>query len=155
VSFVPMMMFAILFGLSMDYEVFILSRVREEWLRTGDPRRSVVTGLASSARVVTAAAAIMVSIFASFVTGQDPIVKMFGVGLSVAVLLDATLIRMVLVPSALALMGRANWWLPKFLDRALPRIDVEGTGLTPKSPELVAPGPVHPELETEREPAKV
>jgi RND superfamily putative drug exporter len=112
VSFLPMIMFAILFGLSMDYEVFILSRVREDFVRTGDGKRSVLTGLTSSARVITAAALIMISVFASFVLGDDPIIKMFGVGLAVAVLLDATVVRCVLVPAAMHVLGRANWYLP-------------------------------------------
>jgi RND superfamily putative drug exporter len=129
VSFLPMIMFAILFGLSMDYEVFILSRVREDYVRTGDGKHSVLTGLTSSARVITAAALIMISVFASFVLGDDPIIKMFGVGLAVAVLLDATLVRMVLVPATMALLDKANWWLPRWLDRLLPNVDVEGERL--------------------------
>jgi putative drug exporter of the RND superfamily len=129
VSFLPMIMFAILFGLSMDYEVFILSRVREDYVRTGDGKRSVLTGLTSSARVITAAALIMISVFASFVLGDDPIIKMFGVGLAVAVFLDATVVRMVLVPATMALLDRANWWLPRWLDRLLPNVDVEGERL--------------------------
>jgi putative drug exporter of the RND superfamily len=129
VSFLPMIMFAILFGLSMDYEVFILSRVREDYVRTGDGKHSVLTGLTSSARVVTAAALIMISVFASFVLGEDPVIKMFGVGLAVAVLLDATVVRMVLVPATMALLDRANWWLPRWLDRLLPNVDVEGERL--------------------------
>jgi RND superfamily putative drug exporter len=129
VAFVPMMMFAILFGLSMDYEVFILSRVREEYMKTGNPHTSVVTGIASSARVITAAALIMVSVFGSFILGLDPIIKMFGLGLSVAVLLDATIVRMVFVPATMALLGERNWWLPKWLDRILPNLDIEGAHL--------------------------
>ncbi len=129
VSFLPMIMFAILFGLSMDYEVFILSRVREDYLRTGQGRHSVLTGLTSSARVITAAALIMISVFASFVLGDDPIIKMFGVGLSVAVLLDATIVRMMIVPATMVLLDKANWWLPRWLDRALPNLDVEGEHL--------------------------
>jgi putative drug exporter of the RND superfamily len=129
VSFLPMIMFAILFGLSMDYEVFILSRVREDYIRTGQGRASVLTGLTSSARVITAAALIMISVFASFVLGDDPIIKMFGVGLSVAVLLDATIVRMVLVPATMALLDSANWWMPRWLDRLLPNVDIEGERL--------------------------
>jgi RND superfamily putative drug exporter len=124
--FVPMVMFAILFGLSMDYEVFLLSRVREEFVRHGDSHRSVVTGLASTARVITCAAIIMISVFAGFVLGDNVIIKMFGVGLSVAVLLDATLVRLVLVPATMSLLGKANWWLPGWLDRILPNLDLEG-----------------------------
>jgi RND superfamily putative drug exporter len=124
--FAPLMMFAILFGLSMDYEVFLLSRVREEYVASGDSHKSVVDGLSSTARVITSAALIMMSVFASFVLGLDPIGKLFGVGLSVAVFLDATLVRMVLVPATMSLLGRANWWLPGWLDRILPHLDLEG-----------------------------
>ena len=124
--FAPLMMFAILFGLSMDYEVFLLSRVREEYVATGDSHHSVVSGLSSSARVITSAALIMVSVFGAFVLGDDVNGKMFGVGLSVAVFLDATLVRMVLVPATMSLAGRANWWLPNWLDRILPHVDLEG-----------------------------
>ncbi|MCU1427706.1 MAG: hypothetical protein JWL83_1706 [Actinomycetia bacterium] len=126
VSFIPMMMFAILFGLSMDYEVFLLSRVREEWLRTGDARASVPNGLAATARVITSAALIMICVFMSFVLVKDPTVKMFGLGLAVAVFVDATIIRMVLVPATMELLGDANWWLPRWLDRILPHLDLEG-----------------------------
>ena len=125
--FLPMLMFAILFGLSMDYEVFLLSRVREEYVRTGDSHRSVVDGLASTARVISSAALIMVSVFAAFLLAPDVEVKMFAVGLTVAVLVDATVIRMILVPATMALMGDANWWLPGWLDRRMPHIDVEGS----------------------------
>ncbi|MBX3285163.1 MAG: MMPL family transporter [Actinobacteria bacterium] len=126
--FVPMMLFAILFGLSMDYEVFILSRIRERWMDTGDPHQSVVEGLAGSARVVTAAAAIMVAVFASFMFRDQITIKLFGTGLAAAVLLDATLVRLVLVPAAMQVMGRANWWLPRWLDRILPTVDLESDG---------------------------
>jgi RND superfamily putative drug exporter len=127
--FLPMIMFAILFGLSMDYEVFLLSRVREEFVRTGDSHQSVVDGLASTARVITSAALIMVSVFAAFLLTPDVEVKMFAVGLTVAVLVDATVVRMVLVPASMALMGDANWWLPNWLDRLLPHVDVEGAAV--------------------------
>ena len=127
--FLPMIMFAILFGLSMDYEVFLLSRVREEFVRTGDSHRSVVDGLASTARVISSAALIMISVFAAFLLTPDVEVKMFAVGLTVAVLVDATIVRMVLVPSTMALMGDANWWLPGWLDRILPHVDVEGSSV--------------------------
>jgi RND superfamily putative drug exporter len=126
VSFVPMFMFAILFGLSMDYEVFLLSRVREEYLRTRDNTASVVTGIASTARVITSAALIMICVFLGFVFGADPVIKMMGLGLATAVLVDATIVRVVLVPATMALMGDANWWLPRWLDRVLPDLDVEG-----------------------------
>jgi RND superfamily putative drug exporter len=126
VAFVPMFMFAILFGLSMDYEVFLLSRVREEYLHTGDNTRSVTTGIATTARVIASAALIMIAVFFGFVLGKDPIIKMMGVGLAVAVFLDATIVRLVLVPASMRLMGHANWWLPKWLDRLLPNLDIEG-----------------------------
>jgi RND superfamily putative drug exporter len=126
ISFLPMMMFAILFGLSMDYEVFILSRVREEWLRTGDTTKSVVDGISHTARVITSAAIIMISVFGAFMLGDDAIIKMFGFGLAFAVLVDATIVRMVLVPATMELLGSANWWLPRWLDRILPKVDVEG-----------------------------
>jgi putative drug exporter of the RND superfamily len=138
VSFVPMFMFAVLFGLSMDYEVFLLSRIREEHLDGHDNRRAVVTGISSTARVITSAALIMICVFAGFVLGPQPIVKMFGVGLATAVLVDATIVRMVLVPATMRLMGEANWWLPRWLDRLLPRLDVEGTSGLP-APELREP----------------
>jgi RND superfamily putative drug exporter len=124
--FVPMMMFAIVFGLSMDYEVFLLSRVKEEFVRTGDARTSVADGLAATAHVITAAAAIMIVVFGAFLLEDDRIIKMFGVGLAVAVFLDATLVRMLLVPATMELLGARNWWLPAWLDRILPSLDVEG-----------------------------
>jgi RND superfamily putative drug exporter len=121
-----MLLFAIVFGLSMDYEVFLLSRVREEWHRTGDSRGSVADGLAATAKVITAAAAIMVLVFGSFLLDTDRAIKLLGVGLAVAVLLDATVVRMLLVPATMELLGDKNWWLPRWLDRLLPNIDVEG-----------------------------
>ncbi len=124
----PLIMFAILFGLSMDYEVFLLSRVREEYVATGDNHESVVRGLSSSARVITSAALIMISVFGAFVLADDPNGKLFGVGLAAAVLIDATLVRMLLVPATMSLLGKANWWLPGWLDRILPHLDLEGTG---------------------------
>ena len=111
-SFIPMMMFAILFGLSMDYEVFLLSRIREEYLRTGDNATAVADGLAKTARVITAAAAIMISVFLAFVLADEVFLKMMGIGLATAVFVDATLVRMVLVPATMELLGDANWWLP-------------------------------------------
>jgi RND superfamily putative drug exporter len=123
---IPLMMFTILFGLSMDYEVFLLSRIREEWRRTGDSSTSVADGLAKTARVITAAAAIMVCVFGSFVIGDSlHVLKVFGLGLAAAILIDATLVRMVLVPSVMELLGRANWWMPSWLDRAVPRLGIE------------------------------
>src|SRR5690606_36155067 len=121
VSFVPMFMFAVLFGLSMDYEVFLLSRIREEHLDGRDTTESVVRGIGSTARVITSAALIMICVFLGFVLGDQTIIKMFGVVLATAVLIDATIVRVVLVPATMKLMGRANWWLPRWLDRLLPR----------------------------------
>jgi putative drug exporter of the RND superfamily len=122
----PMLMFAILFGLSMDYEVFLLSRVREQYLKHRDPKRAVVEGVGSTARVITSAALIMIAVFGAFILAADVVTKMFGVGLALAVLLDVTLVRMVLVPAAMSLLGHKAWWLPRWLDRILPTIDLEG-----------------------------
>jgi RND superfamily putative drug exporter len=123
--FIPMMMFAILFGLSMDYEVFLISRIREEYLKDGNTSRAVADGLAKTARVITAAAAIMVVVFLSFVTSNEVFLKLFGIGLAAAVFLDATVVRMVLVPAVMQLLGKWNWWIPNWLERRLPRLDVE------------------------------
>ena len=123
--FIPVMMFAILFGLSMDYEVFLLSRVREEYLKHGDTSRAVADGLARTARVITAAAAIMVAVFLAFMTSSEVFLKLLGVGMATAILVDATVVRMVLVPALMQLVGRANWWIPRWLDRALPRLAPE------------------------------
>ncbi|WP_326650513.1 MULTISPECIES: MMPL family transporter [unclassified Streptomyces] len=125
-SYVPMMMFAIVFGLSMDYEIFLLSRVHEAWLRTGDPKASVAHALEITARVITCAALIMVSVFAAFVVSDNVVVKMLGLGLAVSVLIDATVVRLLLVPAVMTLMGRAAWWTPRWLDRILPHVDTEG-----------------------------
>lgn len=150
VPFVPMFMFAILFGLSMDYEVFLLSRVREEYARTGDNVASVIHGIARTGRVITSAALIMISVFLGFVLSDDPTIKMFGLGLAVAIFIDATIVRMVLVPATMKLLGDANWWLPAWLDRLLPALDVEGTSALPE-PEMEAgrtPGPEAPSSPT-------
>ena len=144
--FLPLIMFAILFGLSMDYEVFLLSRIREEYVASGDNHEAVVRGLSSTARVITSAALIMISVFGAFVLSDDPNGKLFGVGLAVAVLIDATLVRMVLVPATMSLLGRANWWLPGWLDRILPHLDLEGAPSLPEG---------DPEPEPERELAAV
>jgi RND superfamily putative drug exporter len=144
--FIPMMLFAIVFGLSMDYEVFLLSRVREEWDRTGDSHTSVADGLAATAKVITAAAAIMVFVFGSFLLETNRTVKLFGVGLATAVLLDATVVRMLLVPATMELLGDRNWWLPRWLDRVLPRIDVEGHESDDEAPSETLE-PVDRELE--------
>lgn len=136
--FLPMMLFAIVFGLSMDYEVFLLSRVKEEYDKTGDAANSVADGLAATARVITAAAAIMVVVFGSFVLEDQRVIKMFGLGLASAVFLDATLVRMLLVPATMELLGEKNWWLPKWLDRMLPSLNVEGAGHDDEVVEPVA-----------------
>ena len=120
-------MFPILFGLSMDYEVFLLSRIREEYDRTGDNTESVARGLAGTGRVITSAALIMIAVFLSFVASPVPSLKMLGLGLAIAILIDATVVRMVLVPATMALLGKANWWLPGWLDRVLPHLTVEGS----------------------------
>ena len=156
VPFIPMFMFAVLFGLSMDYEVFLLSRVREDYLATRDNDGSVVSGIASTARVITSAALIMISVFLGFVLGDDPVIKMLGLGLATAIFVDATIVRLVLVPATMKLMGDANWWMPRWLDRALPTIDIEGESGLPE-PEYEtgphAPAPAAPPLQ--REPVAV
>jgi len=124
--FIPVMMFAILFGLSMDYEVFLLSRVREEYLRHGDTARAVSDGLAKTARVITAAAAIMVVVFLAFVTSGEIFLKLMGIGMATAILVDATVVRMVLVPALMSILGPHAWWLPRWLDRVIPDLQLEG-----------------------------
>nr|WP_221374611.1 MMPL family transporter [Actinoplanes polyasparticus] len=136
-SWVPVLLFTVLFGLSMDYEVFLLSRVREDWLRTRDAQGSVIRGLSASGRVISSAAAIMVAVFTGFALDPDVTVKMIGLGMATAVLIDATIVRLVLVPATMTLLGRANWWLPPLLDRILPHVEAE-----PDAPEPVR----HPEL---------
>jgi putative drug exporter of the RND superfamily len=123
--FMPVMMFAILFGLSMDYEVFLISRIREEYLKDGNTRRAVADGLAKTARVITAAAAIMVVVFLAFLAAPDVFLKLFGIGLAAAIFLDATVVRMVLVPAVMQLLGDRNWWIPDWLEKILPRLDME------------------------------
>jgi putative drug exporter of the RND superfamily len=130
-SWLPILLFAVLFGLSMDYEVFLLSRIREDWLDTGDASGSVVRGLSATGRVISAAAAIMVAVFLGFATEVDVVVKQLGVGMAVAITLDATLVRLVLVPATMTLLGRWNWWMPSWLDRALPTIRPEVDDLEP------------------------
>ncbi|MEU8120516.1 MMPL family transporter [Spirillospora sp. NPDC049024] len=138
-GYVPMMLFAVLFGLSMDYEVFLLTAVREEWLRHGDDRRAVSGGLAATGRIISAAALIMVGVFAGFLPHHDPVIKMFGLGMAVAVAVDATVVRGLLVPSAMVLLGRANWWLPGWLDRVLPQSGIGSHA--PPPPVADAPPP--------------
>lgn len=125
-SYVPMMMFAIIFGLSMDYEIFLLSRVHEAWLRTGDAKDSVAHALEITARVITCAALIMVSVFSAFIISDNIVVKMLGLGLAVSVLIDATVVRLLMVPAVMTLLGKHAWWTPRWLDRILPHIDAEG-----------------------------
>lgn len=132
-----MMMFAIVFGLSMDYEVFLLARIREHWLSGRDNEAAVAAGLASTARVITCAALIMTSVFLAFLLSANPVVKMLALGLGVSVVLDATVVRLVLVPATMNLLGRANWWIPAWLDRILPRLDPEG-GHDHRAPEARA-----------------
>jgi len=133
-AWAPMFLFAIVFGLSMDYEVFLLSRIKEEFNRTGDNTSAVADGVAATARVITAAALIMVCVFGAFVLGDDRQLKLFGLGMAVAVFLDATIVRMVLVPATMELLGARNWWMPAWLDRLLPKINVEGTHHTKPAP---------------------
>jgi MMPL family len=151
---VPMMIFAIVFGLSMDYEVFLLSRVHEAWIETGDAHRSVAVGIGATARVITTAAAIMVTVFASFVLDDDPTVKMLAIGMAFAVLIDASLVRMILVPSVMSLLGPSAWYIPRWLDRILPQLELEGSTAAPQpapepepapepKPEPVAAAPAH------------
>ena len=126
-AYVPMLVFAIVFGLSMDYEVFLLSRVHEAWVATGDAHRSVAIGIGSTARVITTAAAIMVVVFASFVLNVDPTVKMLAIGMAFAVLIDASLVRMILVPSVMSLLGEHAWWMPRWLEPIVPHLELEGS----------------------------
>ena len=132
------MVFAILFGLSMDYQVFLVSRMQEEWQRTGENDRAVRRGLAGSGRVVLIAGAIMASVFAAFIPATNSTIKLFGISLASAVIIDAFLVRLVLVPSVMNILGKANWWLPKWLDSRLPHFDVEGADEIADDPELEA-----------------
>jgi putative drug exporter of the RND superfamily len=137
-GFVPVLVFAVLFGLSMDYEVFLISRMRESWTRTGDNARAVRDGLAGTGRVITAAAAIMIAVFAAFVPSSDTILKVVGLGMVAAILVDATVVRMLLVPAVMHLLGRANWWLPRSIHSRLPQLYVEGR------PQQYLPAPEDP-----------
>ena len=134
--FIPLMLFAIVFGLSMDYEVFMISRIREEYLKTGDASASVADGLASTARVITAAAAIMIAVFGSFMLEDNREIKLFGFGLALAVLIDASLVRMVILPATMELLGDRNWWLPRWLDRLLPHLEIERPAPTSPQPRI-------------------
>jgi putative drug exporter of the RND superfamily len=135
----PTIFFAVLFGLSMDYEVFLLSRIREEYDATGDNTESVARGIAATGRVITSAALIMTVVFLSFVANPSPFVKMMGLGLATAIVLDATVVRMVVVPATMSLLGQWNWWLPSWLDRRLPRLRVEAPHTT-RAPEPALAG---------------
>ncbi|MFI6601337.1 MMPL family transporter [Nonomuraea sp. NPDC050536] len=137
-SYVPLMLFAVLFGLSMDYEVFLLTSVRQAYLSHGDNRRAVAEGLGSTGRVITSAALIMVAVFVAFIAYPDPMVKTFGVGLAVAIAVDATIIRGFLVPATMVLLGRLNWWCPRWLDRLLPNLSVEGHEEAEQEPRPLA-----------------
>jgi RND superfamily putative drug exporter len=132
-AYVPMLVFAIVFGLSMDYEVFLLSRVHEAWIETGDPHRAVAVGIGATARVITTAAAIMVVVFASFVLSTDPTVKMLAIGMAFAVLIDASLVRMILVPSVMALLDARAWWMPRWLEPVVPHLQLEEGSAAPAS----------------------
>jgi putative drug exporter of the RND superfamily len=145
VAFIPMMMFAVLFGLSMDYQVFLLTRIREEYDLSGDTRQAVVLGLSRTARVITSAALIMIFVFGAFIANLTPEVKMFGLGLAFAVLVDATIVRMMLVPSIMEILGDANWWFPKWL-AWLPRLDIDSAAKAPPVPTA------QPQPEPQREP---
>lgn len=136
-TFLPMMFFTILFGLSMDYEVFLISRIREIYVQTGDTSRAVADGLAATARVITSAAAIMVAVFLAFVLGDERVIKEVGIGLATAIFIDATVVRLILVPATMELLGKWNWWLPGWLDRFLPEIHIEASNV-PESPPPVA-----------------
>ena len=133
-SFLPVLMLAVLFGLSMDYEVFLVSRIREEWAATGDNRQAVRTGQATTGRVIIAAATIMILVFSAFILSGQQIIGEIGIGLAAAVLLDAFLLRTILVPALMHLSGRANWWLPGWLDRTLPHLSIEPAIQPPASP---------------------
>ena len=141
VSFAPLLMFAILFGLSMDYEVFLVTQMQEHYLESGDAKEAVVDGLAATGRVITSAALVMVCVFTSFVLNGDPTVKEFGVGLAFAIAVDATIVRCLLVPAVMELLGERSWWIPSWLDRVLPRVSIEGQGFFDDASPPPAPEP--------------
>jgi RND superfamily putative drug exporter len=132
-AFLPVMLFAILFGLSMDYQVFLVTRIHEEWIKSGDNRVAVRNGLAATGKTITAAALIMILVFGSFILGGERVIKEFGLGLAGGILVDAVVIRMAVVPSVMLVIGKANWWFPKSLDRLLPHIGFEQTAEVPDS----------------------
>jgi RND superfamily putative drug exporter len=133
VSFIPLLMFAILFGLSMDYNVFLQSRIREEYMKGASPRESVIAGLAKVSKIILAAGAIMTAVFLGFATDPDPIVKIFGIGLGAAIMIDVLVVRMVVAPAVMVLLGDRAWWFPAWLDRLLPHLELEG-GEQPEAP---------------------
>jgi putative drug exporter of the RND superfamily len=137
-SFIPVIMFALLFGLSMDYEVFLISRMREAWVRTRDNGQAITVGLANTGRVITAAASIMMVVFAALIPSDQVLIKVPGVGMVAAILVDATIIRMMLVPAIMHLLGNSNWWLPRGLERRLPQLHVEGPAVMPEGAHAAA-----------------
>jgi len=139
-AFLPVMLFSILFGLSMDYQVFLVTRIHEEYLKSGDNHLAVRNGLAATGKTITAAAVIMILVFGSFILGGERVIKEFGVGLGGGILIDAVIIRMTIVPALMQLIGKANWWFPASLDRRLPRLSVD-PALEPDSAPGVAPAP--------------
>jgi putative drug exporter of the RND superfamily len=141
-AFIPVMFFAILFGLSMDYQVFLVSRMHEEWLHTSDNRRSITVGQGETGGIITAAAIIMIAVFGGFILGDARVIKLFGIGLASAVFLDAFVVRTVLVPSLMHLIGPANWYLPRWLDRLTPQVSIEAA-----DEDLPTPGTDGPEGE--------
>jgi RND superfamily putative drug exporter len=144
-AFLPVMLFAILFGLSMDYQVFLVSRIHEEYVKSGDNRIAVHNGLAATGKTITAAALIMILVFGSFILGGQLIIKEFGIGLAGGILVDAVFIRMAVVPSLMMMLGKANWWVPKWLDRILPHLSVEAEDLSATvAPSIPAAGRPEP-----------
>jgi len=144
-GYVPVIMFALLFGLSMDYEVFLISRMSESWVRTRDNGQAILTGLAGTGRVITAAASIMIVVFASLIALDDVTMKSFGIGMAAAILVDATIVRMLLVPAVMRLLGAGNWWLPRRLERRMPHLHVEGRPadyLSARTAETPDPAPL-------------
>lgn len=144
----PVIMLAILFGLSMDYQVFLVSRMHEEWERTRDNHRAIRIGQAETGRLINAAALIMICVFTAFVLGGERVIAEYGVGLAAAVAIDAFVLRTVLVPSLMHLLGRANWWLPAWLERTLPRVSIEGTPASATRLERPTEVPHHPDVTT-------
>jgi RND superfamily putative drug exporter len=149
-AFLPVLMFPILFGLSMDYEVFLVTRMYEEWHHRHDNREAIHHGLAATGRTITAAAMIMVLVFGSFVLGGSWIIELFGVGFAGSVFLDAMMVRSILVPASMFVIGDANWRIPAWLDRVLPHLNIEGSVI--RAPTVIADGPATPRLELDEPP---